>query len=511
MFGFNLNKWFTPNRISVAILLCLCLPLCACGVVNRITGRQTPTPQGAVTPLSPLTPGPTTPTSITPGKPTLTPSANQTTPVPVTGGPARLIGTYVPPLDAAKYCEQMKSYGARFTWTAIPWDGVEPIKGVFVWKRADDVINAMHKCGFDIGVHILSRNQWATEAVPNIPSRSIASMPPKDMNDYRNFVFQLATHYKGIISRYSIENEAHASSNWPSSPESYFKMLAVAYEAIHSADPNALVEDSALSSSGLGVLYANELLKVGKKQDAIDFLHRYFATFSPRAGSGEPITINSQQEMDTLLENAEVKRLLVWTPMLFDNSKYYDVQQLHYFGPWSDLPTIMGWVHDQLKARGNDKPIDLWEMGFAWTRVETFDPQLQAREIPKYMAVAIGEGGLRALSWLFTDIAFQAEGHPGLLDAQGGPRSAATSFQVVAEKLNGTTNSERLNLGTGVWGYRFDKNGGSVYALWSDQPTKIKLPVRASSVTVTDILDKVTTADPNSLEVSPSPIFIDAK
>ncbi len=508
------HKSITPKRISTLALICFCLPLFGCGAINRIIGRKTPTPGVVVTSLPPITPTQENSpgaTGVVPTPNVITSPTAPTVPVPVTGGAERLIGTYVPPLDASKYCQEMSSYGARFTWTAIPWDGIEPIKGIFVWKRADDVIMALHKCGFDIGIHVLSRNAWATLPVPDIPSKAIASMPPKDMNDYYNFVFQLASHYKGIISRYSIENEAHASSNWPSSPESYFQMLATAYGAIHAADPNAIVEDSALSSSALGVLYANDLLKAGKKQEAIDFLHRYFATFSPPAGHGEPITVNSEQDMNNLFGQPEVQRLFVWAPMLFDNNKYYDVEQLHYFGPWSDLPTIMDWVHSQLKARGTDKPLELWEMGYAWTNVSTFDPQAQARDVPKYMAVAIGEGGLRALSWLFTDIAFQAEGHPGLIGPNG-PRPAATSFKVVANELNGTTHSERFNLGSGVWGYRYDKSdGSSVYALWSDQPTKLKLPVQASSVTVTDITGKVMTANPGALDVSDSPVFVEAK
>jgi hypothetical protein len=183
---------------------------------------------------------------------------------------------------------------------------------------------------------------------------------------------------------------------------------------------------------------------------------------------------------------------------------------LHYFGPWSDLPGIMDWVHSQLKAKGTDKPLDLWEMGFAWTDVKTFDPQLQAREVPKYMAVAVGEGGLRAISWLFTDIAFQAEGHPGLI-TDSGPRPAAEAFKVAAQTINGATQTERLNLGAGVYGYRFIKPSGSGYIVWSDQPAQTKLPISAATVTVTDITGKTTSANPQALGVSTSPVFIETQ
>lgn len=491
------------------ILFGLSLSLFGCRAIRRPTRTAPAGP--SLTPTSPAPTSPSeTPTLVVPAQPlgTPAPSASPTLP-PSTSGPERLIGTYVPPKQVGQYCQEMASYGARFTWTAVPWNVIEPVKGVFSWKTADSVIMTMHNCGFDIGVHVLSRNSWATLPVPNIPTKAIASMPPKDMNDYYNFVFQLATHYKGIISRYSIENEAHASSNWPSSPQSYFQMLATAYRAIHAADPHAIVEDSAISSSGLGVLYANYLVKSGQQQQAVDFLRTYFATFAPSAGNGEPIVVNTATDMNKLFQDPEVQRLFAWAPLLFANHQYYDVEQLHYFGPWSDLPTIMGWIHSQLRAQGDDKPLDLWEMGFAWTDVKTFDPQTQAREIPKYMAVAIGEGGLRALSWLFTDFAFTAEGHPGLI-TDSGPRPAATSFKVVANELNGTVRSERLNLGPGVWAYRYDRSNGTVYALWSTQPTRVQLPIQAAQVNVTDYMGQTTTANPQALDVGINPIYVQA-
>ena len=484
---FRISFWLRAIfLLGVGLLLFGCTP-------RKPTPVQSPSPVPGTSPTPVV--GPVTPQ----------PSPNAT-------GSERLIGTYVPPLDFATYCKQMADYGARFTWVAIPWDGIEPSEGTFVWKRADAVLLAMHDCGFDIGVHILSRHAggWATLPTPNIPNQKNASMPPKDLNAYYKFVFQLASHYKGVVSRYSIENEAHASTNWPSTPESYFQMLATAYKAIKAADPNALVEDAALSSSGLGVLIANDMLKAGKTQAAVDFLHRYFANYAPRSGGGEPIVVNQEQDLQSLLATPEVQRLIAWAPLLFANHANYDVEQLHYFGPWEDLPMVMSWAHDHLKAQGDDKPLDLWEMGYAWLNVSTFDPQAQARDIPKYLGTAIGEGGLRAVSWLFTDVAFQAEGHPGLISDQG-PRPAAASFRVIANQLNGTTNSVRLNLGDGIWGYRFDKPSGSVYMLWSTQATKVSLPINAPQVTVTDIAGQITQADPKALAITESPIYVDSR
>ncbi len=467
------------------------------GPTTQVLSAATPSPLGKVTP-SPARATGRPPSEATPAQP-----SSGTTPG------ERLLGSYVQPQEFSQYCSTMQQYGVRFTWLALAWNGIEPVKGMFRFERFDPVIQGIHNCGLDLGVHILSRSNWATLPPPASSGRAQASMPPKDMNDYYNFIFQVASHYKGVISRYSIENEAHASVNWGSTPESYFQLLATAYRAVHAADPNALVEDAALSSSGLGMLIANDMLKAGKQQDAVNFVQHYYAHYAPGRGKGEPIIMENLSDLQGLINQSESQRLLQWTPLLFQNHDFYDVIQLHYFGPWDDLPMVMDWVHTQLKNQGGDKPIDFWEFGYGWDNQSTYDPQAHAQDEPKYLATAIGEGALRALSWQFTDFAAFL-GHPGLFTANG-PRPAAQSFKITAEKINGTISSQRLDLGPGAWGYRFDKNNGTVYVVWSAQPAKVSLPINAQTVTVTDISGQITTADPKTLDAGVSPIFVEAR
>lgn len=422
----------------------------------------------------------------------------------------RLIGTYVKPQEIDKWCAEMQHYGARFIWMAVPWNVIEPQKGHFTWNRVDTAVQAARSCGLDIGFHLLAKSSWATLPPPQTQGRKTPSMPPKDMDDYYNFLFKLASRYKGEVSRYSVENEAHASANWPSTPESYFEMLATAYRAVKAADPDALVENSGISSSALGMMVVNDILRAGKEQEADSFLKRYYAHYAPGRGKGEPIVVDDPEDLESLLSDPVVQRGLAWMPMLFDNHDYYDVIQLHYFGPWEEIPTVMDWVHDQLQARGTDKPIEFWEFGYGWHDMSTYDPQAHARDEAKYLATAIGEGALRVLSWQFTDYAAEL-GHPGLITASG-PRPAAESFRVTTEKLNGTTSSARLDLGSSVWVYRFGKhNGDIIYVVWSTEPGKISLPIDAETVTVTTIAGETTSADPKALDVGESPIFVESK
>lgn len=508
------------------VLLVLVLLLSAC----RLSPRQpqpTATPEGVAVPAPQATQtatgtvaAPPEETPVATSAPAVTTTAGatptpeseptSTIPIPISGpGTAeRLIGSYVRPDEIAQWCDEFQAYGVRFTWMAVPWNGIEPRPGRFRWQIADQVVQTAASCGLDIGFHILARSSWATEPPPASARNRAPSMPPKNMDDYYNFVFQLASRYKGIVSRYSVENEAHAAANWGSSPESYFELLATAYRAVKDADPNALVENSGLSSSAIGVLITNDLLEAGRDQDAVSFLRSYYADYAPGRGQGEPITVEQEGDLRELLSHPEAVRVLQWAPLLFANHEFYDVVQLHYFGPWEEIPTVVGWVRSNLEAQGANKPVEFWEFGYGWDDVSTYDPEAHARAEPKYLATALGEGALRALSWQFTDFAAPL-GHPGLF-TESGPRPAAESFRISAEKLNGTTGSERLDLGEGIWAYRFEKPTGDVYAIWSTASTRVSLPIDAATVIVTTITGETSEADPKALDVGVSPIFVEA-
>ncbi len=406
--------------------------------------------------------------------------------------------------DVATWCPQEQTYGARFTWVAVPWYAVEPTPGAFTWTAVDPIIQAARACGMDVGVHILSRSTWATLPPPTpSPTGALVSMPPINMNDYYTFVYQLASHYKGSVSRYSIENEAHATINWPSTPDSYFQILATAYQAVHAADPNALVEDAGLSSSAFGALVANSLLQSGDSQGALNFWNGYFANFQCDLGN-----IASVSDLQTLLSQPELQRTIQWASSLYNNSQYFDIQQIHYFAPWVYLSQVTNWVHTQLGSHGGDKALDFWELGYGWDNTSTYDPQAHARDEIKIFTTALGEGGIRAVQFEFNDDAASI-GHPGLIDSTG-PRPAAQSFQILAQELNGATNPQRLNLGASVWGYRFSTLAGAAYIVWSSATSTISLPLGTSPVRSYDISGTVSLVNPQSITVTDSPLIIES-
>jgi len=170
-------------------------------------------------------------------------------------------GVQIDPKSAKLFYENLKEINANYTALWIKRNEIDKGNGNYNWGSVDDKINSLRKCGLKIAVHIQS-----------LESRK----KNFSLSDYKNFLNELSSHYKGKIERYSIENEAVAEALWPDSPESYFTLLDNAYSTIKQVDPDAIVEESGLSSVDLGIMMSYDLYRSGRKEDALSFTQKFF-------------------------------------------------------------------------------------------------------------------------------------------------------------------------------------------------------------------------------------------
>ncbi len=131
----------------------------------------------------------------------------------------------------------------------VNWGTVEPEPGQYRWIDPDNVIDALGDQELDILLRVHGTPHWAK------PANTHLSHPPPDMTDFANFMTQLATRYKGKVSAYEIWNEPNLNYEWgyqQPDPAAYTKMLQVAYTAVKTVDPEALVITGGLSTTGDG-------------------------------------------------------------------------------------------------------------------------------------------------------------------------------------------------------------------------------------------------------------------
>jgi hypothetical protein len=137
---------------------------------------------------------------------------------------------------------------AGFTWVKqrFEWRYIEKTrKNSFEWEEPDRVVDAINRAGLGIIARIDNQPEWARR-----DGIFPASGPPDQMEDWKDYVEELAERYRGKIQAYEIWNEPNITREWggaPPDPVAYTELLRVSYEAIKKVDPNALVISAGLS------------------------------------------------------------------------------------------------------------------------------------------------------------------------------------------------------------------------------------------------------------------------
>lgn len=134
------------------------------------------------------------------------------------------------------------------------------------------------------------------------PWTSDVHAPPDDPNEFAGLVGGLADFYRGRIHGIEIWNEQNIDREWKTNPQTldanrYTQMLAAAYNAIKSKDPNILVISGALAPTGVnnGVTatddftYLQQMVAAGasKYMDCVG-THVNALRVPPSAGLGGP-------------------------------------------------------------------------------------------------------------------------------------------------------------------------------------------------------------------------------
>lgn len=124
----------------------------------------------------------------------------------------------------------------------LPWRDVEPEKGEFIWESADALLRAAEFYGLDVILRLDFQPLWARDTWGNAP--------PQRLEDYGDFVQAVAARYRGRVRGYIIWNEPNLAVEWGGDrPDAarYSALLAIAYERIKQADPQALVVSAGLA------------------------------------------------------------------------------------------------------------------------------------------------------------------------------------------------------------------------------------------------------------------------
>ena len=180
------------------------------------------------------------------------PSSGGTTVTPAPGSPnpstpfgygveVQLIG-----VDRVQAMDAVQALGVTWVKQEVAWSALEPTQGTIEWVTLDAVVTDVRNRGFFLLLSVRDAPDWAR-------STTEGNGPPTDYADFAQFMGAVAARYHGQGIAYEIwsgQNLQQAWSGAPLSAAEYVEMLSLAYEAIHEADPTAIVVSGGLAPTG---------------------------------------------------------------------------------------------------------------------------------------------------------------------------------------------------------------------------------------------------------------------
>ncbi len=408
----------------------------------------------------------------------------------------------------------IRSLGARVT---VLW--LYPRAGSrFDVNYAIQFVNGIERQtgGLDIYVHLMpnARSEARGESGtgdpelpggPELPESGAGFTVPGDMAAYLASVEELVTALKGKVTYYSIGNEVSGFS-WKGTPEDYGMFLSQTSQAIKSVDPDAKILDSGMAGLSYAFTIPDSLYREGKTADAIDFLKRY--TRNHAGGFSQFLPVDDEEQLKSMLTHAIAQKTIAMSDARFkEYCPYYDIFQLHDYQGWQTMEEVYDWVYEKMRANNCVKPIQAWEIGYGLDKNLPYDVNEHARSVTKILTISAAKGAQTIIYFPLSEKGTYAR---GLLEPDGTIGAPAKAYQVTVERLAGVMNAERLNLGEGVWAYKFQNSDKEVYVVWSADSKTVRLPIAASQVTLTDKSGSTATASPYAVPVEVDPVFVEA-
>lgn len=191
-------------------------------------------------------------------------------PFPYTDGPALGVNVFnlhlePDPTAADRTFALVRALGARYVRMQVPWEDIEihgrgdftdrrnvaTIGVVSSWAKYDRIVDAAVAHGIELIMRVDRPPDWAREQGRSTPE-FVAGLavdgnstgPPDDLVDYGRFLTELVTRYRGKVTYFQIWNEPNLKNEWgwqEPKPADFLALLRVGYEAVKSANPDAVV------------------------------------------------------------------------------------------------------------------------------------------------------------------------------------------------------------------------------------------------------------------------------
>ncbi|WP_431977767.1 hypothetical protein [Micromonospora haikouensis] len=410
-----------------------------------------------------------------------------------------------------QFVPYLEKLSGSATYHELSWCDIEKTQGSPDFSAVDQIAERSRQLGITLHLKIRTGVCWATGGTAKFTrgqANKTESAMPLDLAAYQTFVRALVQRYAPYgVREYAIENEVNAQQYWAGSPEDYRRLVTAAAEAIRSADPQAKVVDSGMSSVAYGIGVADRLLRAGQPDQAVAAYQAYFQRRIGTRGRLIP-AVADPAALRAALDNTQNSRNLAFiavTEQLLDD-RVVDVRQLHFYEHFSGVPALLDYLRAETPP---GVPVQAWEVGQFW-KDGADDAAARGDEMVKVVSQLVA-GGIHEVLWLplayNPDNRAGAEVRYGLLDPDGTQRQAGAMMAALAAAARDAT-VEPVD-GKGLTGVAFRRGGESTLVVWSTTGGTVSLP--ASAGVTGGPVGAESVARTGALPIGPSPVLLRAK
>jgi Glycosyl hydrolases family 39 len=135
-----------------------------------------------------------------------------------------------------RHLKVARKVGAKYLRCAFSWNGIEPEQGKFRWQFWDNLVRLAEQNRIELIPYVAYTPRWAARK-----GKDFWKQPPRDPKLYADFMFQIATRYRGRIRSWEIWNEPDNKDYWTGTPDEYAELTMLAAKRIREADPQAVL------------------------------------------------------------------------------------------------------------------------------------------------------------------------------------------------------------------------------------------------------------------------------
>lgn len=172
----------------------------------------------------------------------------------------------------------LKNNGVDLLRISFGWDAIEAEKDKYDWLFWDDFVKlAVEEYGITLVPYICYMPRWNSTGEND--SLWFWNYPPKDYEEFGQFMKDIVNRYKPWIKSWELWNEPDIWVYWRGNSEQFSKFVKIGSKAVKEADPNAIVVLGGLAHR---VEFFRELFRdhgIGPFVDIVN-IHNYFETWS---------------------------------------------------------------------------------------------------------------------------------------------------------------------------------------------------------------------------------------